>query len=552
MRLTCKYAIVFILYLITFTLACNRDSAEPPVLSPPLPPPPAESPPLDTTPPETIITSAPGVTIDLNEVIFEWTGNDETTLPADLTYSYYLEGYETEYSPFVINTSRSYTDLQDGSYIFHVRSQDEAGNIDPTPSTSEFIIAATPQEEGEINPPIDSRLLIAPGSDVSRIAVGYDGKTIYAIDSVNAQIYKSEQGGYGWLNISRGIAGVTTCDDLAVAPDNFDIVALVANAGSEVYLSLDGGANFNVTQLAGTIGAGEQVKCLDISPSYGRSSWELAVGTSTGSGGGRVLVNMLNGFPSGWKDISSGSAGWLSASVSKTDVFAIEYAPGFASDSTLLAIVASGAAPDSDDTYLYAGIRDLASSDTTWNSFAGYPVEICQSGQDTPGTSLTYADLALPADYVGTVPSRRHVYACWTDNPPGMATAGNSNDDVYRIDDAVCYRLQARPDVICSLAHYGMYSHGKLLAGAMVSGTTTFGSSTQTYFTANPQSASPTWKNSQKPPTGPGQAMVAWSPDGKVAYCGTSSIGGTNHDQSAFSISANDGFTWNQIGLIDT
>jgi hypothetical protein len=75
---------------------------------------------------------------------------------------------------------------------------------------------------------------------------------------------------------------------------------------------------------------------------------------------------------------------------------------------------------------------------------------------------------------------------------------------------------------------------------------------THTYFTLNPQSPHPTWQQSQKPPTGTHNAQVAWSPDGKVAYCGTSGGGGAGYDQSAFSISINNGLTWNQTGLIDT
>ena len=197
---------------------------------------------------------------------------------------------------------------------------------------------------------------------------------------------------------------------------------------------------------------------------------------------------------------------------------------------------------------MYVGTRDPAANSIIWNNFAGYPVEICQQGQDTPGTPLTYADLALPADYLGGTPSQRHVYACWSDNPPGVAAAGNTNDDVYRIDDTTCYRLQARPEVISSLAHYGPLSHGKLLAGAMKS---TSSLAVQVYCSFNPMSAHPTWQRSQKPPTGPGNAQVAWSPDGKIAYCGTSAAVGAAHDQSAFSRSTDNGLTWNQIGLID-
>ena len=483
------------------------------------------------------------MTINYNEVTFEWTGSDDTTSTANLTYSYYLEGYDTSYAPFSANTTKSYTDLPDGTYTFYVKSRDGAGNIDPTPASAKFTIATTPppEEKPEVITATVSTMLIVPGSNVNHIAVAYDN-TVYALDSPNAKLYKSDQGGIGWTDISRGLGAAAPWGELAIAPDNPKIVAITANAGSEVYVSTNGGASFSASGLSSKLGGGERVKCLAISPGYG--SWDIAVGTSTSGGNGRILVNIMSGFPSGWQDMSTGAAGWSNA-----DIFAVEYSPGFASDGTLLAIAAT--APPTDDTYLYFGIRDLSGNTTIWNTFSGYPVEICQSGQDTPGTPLTYADLALPSDYSGTRPSHRHAYACWSDNPPGTAIAGNPNDDVYRLDDTVCYRILNRSDIICSLAHYGMFNHGRLLAGAAKASATALSQGPQVYYTYNPQSAYPTWQSSQKPPTGPGQARLAWSPDGKVAYCGTSSAGGGNHDQSAFSISDNDGLTWNQTGLID-
>lgn len=541
MKMINKYTILFILCLVLLTLA-NIHCVPQPITPPPTPQP-TEPSPQDTTPPETIITRAPEEIINYNKVTFQWTGSDDTTPIANLTYSCYLQGRDTDYSPFTPDTTKTYTDLPDSSYTFYVKSKDEAGNIDPTPASTELTIATAPpkpKEEPQVVTPAVSTLLIVPGSDVSRIAVAYNN-TIYAVDSPNARLYKSDHGGIGWTDISRGLGAAAPWTELAVAPDDPKIVAVATSAGTEVYLSIDGGANFAATGLSSKLGGGERVKCLAISPGYGRR--DIAVGTSTGNGNGRVLVNTMNAFPSGWQDMSTGATGWSSA-----DIFALEYSPGFDADGTLLAIAAT--APPTDDTYLYIGIRDLGGNTTTWNSFAGYPVEICQSGQDTPGTPLTYADLALPSDYSGSLPSHRHVYACWSDNPPGTATAGNPNDDVYRLDDTTSYRFLVR-DIAYSLAHYGMFSRGKLLAGAMLAKTTGLFQGPQVYCTFNPQSTCPTWQSSQKPPTGPGQAKVAWSPDGEAAYCGTSSAGGGNHDQSAFSISTNNGLTWNQIGLID-
>jgi hypothetical protein len=544
MKPTNKHAIPFTLLLVLLLVAgnsCLTPPASPPPVTPYQPVP--EASPADTTPPQTVITTAIAGTITSDNITLEWTATDDITPTDKMTYSYHLQGYDTEYSPFTSDTSKTYTDLPDGSYIFYVKSRDEAGNYSE-PATVEFTVAVpTPEESGETPSPIVSTLLIVPNSDVNHIAVGYDG-TIYAVDSPHARLYKSDHGGYGWTDISRSLGATGPWTELAVAPDNPRIVAVVTDAETEVFLSTDGGANFAATGLSSKLGGGERVECLAISSDYGRR--DIAVGTSRNSGNGRVLVNIMDGFPSGWKDMSTGATGWTAA-----DIFAIQYSPGFAADATLLAVAATGPPPATDNTYLYMGTRDLGGNTTIWNNSSGYPVQISQSGQDTPGTPLTYADIALPADYLGTSPASRHVYACWSDNPPGSNSGGNPNDDVYRIDDTVCYRLMVRMDTVCSIAHYGMFSRGKLLAGAVKSSTVSLFRGPQVYFTANPNSQFPTWESSQKPPTGPAQARVAWSADGVAAYCGTSAVTGGSNDQSAFSISTNNSFTWNQIGLID-
>jgi len=499
--------------------------------------PPAEETPLptDTTPPETTIVSAPAETVAYSEVSFEWTGSDDSTITADLVYSYKLGGYDAEYSAFTADTNETYTGLPDGQYVFYVKAQDKAGNIDPTPATSSFTIAAVPS----------SGLLILRNSEVNRIAVGSDGESIYALDAVNSQLYKSSHGGHGWVNISAGVSGAATWNELAVAPDTAEIVAVITNSRSEVCLSMNGGISFSPMGLAGNLAAGERVQCLAISPAYGASAREIAVGTSTGNGGGRVWVFTIP--LAGWTDVSSGAPGWLPGvpPILGTDVFAIEYSPSFAGDRTMLAIVSTGPAPDTDDTYLYIGIS--SGGTMTWNNNVapGYPVEICQAGADTPGSPLISADLALPSDYNGSDISSRQVYACWSDG-----VGGSPGDDVYRLSDTLCSRLYASGGIISSIAYYGTTYQGKLLAGARTAIPGEL--KTQVYFTSNPQSGAPVWNPSLKPPTGPNEAQVAWSPDGTVAYCGTSTIGGASHDQSAFSVSTNDGLGWDQIGLIDT
>jgi hypothetical protein len=491
-------------------------------------PPDEETPPPTDMPPETTIVSAPGEVVTDGEASFQWTGSDDTTPTAELVYSYLLEGYDADYSAFTAETSQSYTDLPDGDYVFYVRAQDKSGNVDPTPATDSFSAALA----------ISGGLLILPNSEVSRIAVGADGDSIYALDAANSQLYKSSHGGHGWLNISAGVSGAASWDELAAAPDTAEVVAVVTNSRREVCLSTNGGITFAALGLAGNLAPGELVQCVAISPAYSGSTREIAVGTATGAGGGRVWTATIPFSP--WVDISSGAPGWLPGvpAIVGTDVFALEYSPSFAGDRTILAIVASGPAPDTNDSYLYIGRSSGAT--TLWNTSvaAGYPVEICQAGADSPGYPLVSADLSLPSDYSGSGITSRHVYASWSDG-----AGGNPGDDVYRLDDTACYKLNVIGGVISTIAYHGTIYQGKLLVGAR---TGTPGQiNVPVYFSSNPQSGAPSWQPSLKPPTGQNEAQVAWSPDGATAYCGTSG------NQSALSVSTDDGVSWDQIGLID-
>jgi len=92
----------------------------------------------DTTPPNTQITDGPSGTIDYNDVTFTWTGSDDVTPTSELVYSYYLDGYDSDWSGWVSDTSRSYNDLTNGDYAFRVKARDQSGNIDATPAERSF------------------------------------------------------------------------------------------------------------------------------------------------------------------------------------------------------------------------------------------------------------------------------------------------------------------------------------------------------------------------------------------------------------------------------
>ena len=97
----------------------------------------------DTTPPNTTLTGGPSGTITDNDVIFSYTGLDNRTPSANLVYSYKLAPYDSSWSSYISSTSKSYSDLPNGSYTFQVRAKDEAGKVDPTPASLSFTVDYT-------------------------------------------------------------------------------------------------------------------------------------------------------------------------------------------------------------------------------------------------------------------------------------------------------------------------------------------------------------------------------------------------------------------------
>jgi hypothetical protein len=507
-----------LLPLIILTAGCAQ-----PVSAPaPLPPPAAQPilPPAEIIRLKTAITDGPAGTISYNAITFRWASGLSSVDPSTIKYATFLEGLDRDYTPFLPDTARTFTNLQSKSYTFYVKAQDARGNIEPAPASRSFTISDIPPVvPGPVAAPGGGGLILI-GGDVNRIVVSGDGSTLYALNSAGGRLYRSDSGGAGWLDISSKVSGGAPWVDIAVAPDEPRMIAVATDGGREVYISADAGLTFNATGLSSALGAGRAARCISISPDYGSPRREIAAGTWSGTAGGKVMINILSNFPSGWFD----------AGPSGADIFAIKYSYSFLSDGTLLAVASSAT-----KTYLFMGTRDLGANTTTWNTSPGYPVELGQPGSGSPGTPLNYADIALPSDYNSSSAYSRHVIASWSKSHPSQ--------DVYHVYDAQAYRMNA-PEPIASVAYYGSSRGGKLLLGAARCRDSGGGCyMVQTYFANTPLANSPSapgWQLSQKAPTGSAAARVAWSADGNTAFAGTS---GT---EAAVSHSRNNGYTWNQ------
>jgi len=455
-------------------------------------------------------------------------------------------------------------------------------------------------------PSLANNIIVSP-SEVNVIAIGSDDRTFYAVDIPNipnSRLYKSTDGGVTWPNELSGYLIAAGANlpvwNLAVAPDDVNfLVAVTDNSTAppggpqRVFISEDGGANWEDTNFQ-ALAVGEYIGCLDISIEYGSGNRDIAIGTRTGGGGGGVYVLKAPGF-----------AAWANQNLPASDVVALKFSPTYPSDFSLVVISSSAA-----DTRLHLGIRDTAANTTTWNTVGGYPVLIVDTNH--AGSSPTFvqiitADLELPSDFSGQEPSLRRFYVSTDTTVLGVQFG------VYRVDDTVPYWIKPPTTTpttgrISSIAYYGTYASGVLLAGEVTADLATGMVYIWRASDPNTTTLPPTWHKSDtyKSPTGGGRAtplpvvgnfanaQLAWSPDGARAYCGTSSanlsLGGTVWavpgqwpygytvagsgsvalDESAFSVSpyapaygqllssfskvqdANIGNVWNQLSLIDT
>jgi hypothetical protein len=405
----------------------------------------------------------------------------------------------------------------------------------------------------EIDKPGASGNIVVSPSEVNDIAVGRNG-IIYAVDSSenatkSSKVYYSDSAGAAWEDITPKLqeaGAVLPAGKIAVAPDSPSVVAVVADNGTNVYVSIDAGNTWLDTRVPDL--AGTTIQAIAISRQYlsaGLSLREIAIGTADWGNGtttGQVLTFRVGAVASDWQDQGL----TIDPLQPGVEVSAVAYSPGYQRDNTLIAVASTTAR-----TYLCLGKQSIPAGTTAWDAYSDYPLEIgttsSPSAGDAADVSLT-ASLAVPSDFSATDETLRQFFVSYDRSP-------DASDDVYRIDDTTVTRLDAAGGAvinIASLAYNGTTDSGQLLAGLVdpLAGSR----AVQVRRTLDPLDTSPKWSPAAAPPSGPGNARVSWNPEGDSAYCGTSTSHGpvAARDESAFSVSTDDGNNWQQLSIMDT
>ncbi len=98
----------------------------------------------DKTAPTSNFDTVPPSVGETSSISFSWSGSDDVSLPPNLSYQYKLDGVDADWSAWSSAISKGYN-VENGAYIFWVRAQDEAGNINQAPISYEFVVNAAPK-----------------------------------------------------------------------------------------------------------------------------------------------------------------------------------------------------------------------------------------------------------------------------------------------------------------------------------------------------------------------------------------------------------------------
>jgi len=405
-------------------------------------------------------------------------------------------------------------------------------------------------------------------------------------------------------------ANCTFIWDIAIAPDDPNIIAVacaditVSPLTQEVWISTDKGNSWKNTRWPpkGVLRGANLISAVDISTHFGGHSMLIGTRDGTGLSSNNLQLMSLSDFGN-W---NTQDAQGMPPSVNPItgDILAAKFSPNSATDSTIVVIYVDGTNNHA-GTWLATGIHNAVENTTSWQVKKAH-VEIRNPdgnvGNSPRVNEIITANIELPCDFSGQNASCRRFYIS-TDASDRVANT-TPNRGVYCIDDNAVYVLMDNTVTfglvtstmpvrrVSSIAYYGTCASGKLLVGSVLGYACQ--AAVPTWFTDSPTACTvPVWYPALKRPSGAagqtpnlytehslgyGNAQVIWSADGAIAYAATGSAslgpfavpevvdgaimpavawpaGYANvvpFDESAFSISRNNGETWNQLSLINT
>jgi len=467
------------------------------------------------------------------------------------------------------------------------------------------MVSADPglSEWDRVSTPTTDDWVLAPESMIIDFAVAEDGEVAYAI--VNSKydmdgdlsdegycLLKSDDHAATWKDLTGDLKdqldddGYTLQSLLRVATDaddsDFVAVALRTNeavvTNVHVYTSTDGGATFRDTDEVEDGGRyfnnPQDVADLAVSPEDDGERDIAIVGQDDQGNAAIFRCTVIGDFSTGWEDARYD--GWdddpdFSASPDPVSdyVTCVVFAPSWDADRTILVVTVQPGSTIQDAVYLQSG---------TWGTTEGWNAEsvvaidavLIMDNVDTPTKFTAYdaralAGVTLPLDYSGRNSGERYAWVWVNYYDSGMDTWAG----IYRVKDDEADPVGPMGQIedgevwLTNVSYLGYISEGKAIAGVGGDGEDNLAvccEGVEVYYNdgiVNMDVCCIPWEEACKPPTGRA-AMAAFyvsdDPASSKAYAVDlwGEFGYEEYDESAWSVSFDDGYVWNQLSLIDT
>jgi hypothetical protein len=470
-----------------------------------------------------------------------------------------------------------------------------AHRVSADPGLSEWGVVSTPSEEDWV---------LSPGSTIIDYALADDGEVVYAIvysDTEGYCMLKSTDSAATWQDITGAIEELLDAGDyidelMRVATDNFDpdFVAVALwwwdDSASTYYLhvffSTDGGATFEDANEVEDGGIYlDIVADLAVSPESGDKR-DIAIGGTANSmyGVGLFRCTVTGDSPGAWEDVTDYTDydGWDNmdpppAPPQPGDIMSwivtdIIFSPSWPADKTILVTtIADDFTTSYQGVYLQCGSWGTSSG---WNAMSILGIDAVEVKTDNtddidlPLELVNYdaraiAGMTLPEDYDGRYTDNRKLWVWVNYYDPFLDEVG----EIFRVKDdnvmLVNWQIEDLP-WLTSISYKGTIDEGEAIAGVLGDGGYPLGGPVTDLFTAccegvqvyrNDNIADMDicckfWEQACKPPTGNMAVGVAYVGDDK-AYA-VALQGQTSYEEGAWSVTFDDGDTWNQLSLVDT
>jgi photosystem II stability/assembly factor-like uncharacterized protein len=379
-------------------------------------------------------------------------------------------------------------------------------------------------------PSTTSNILIADTLNIVALEVSADSGTMYAAATDGAgtdKLYQSTNQGASWSSVSLpdAIDGISF---VAMAPDDEDII--VVSDGTLVYISENGGSSFNLMN-----DVDDEIKDADdtlaaifdiaISPLESGSTRYVAVAGTDDSGVGCIFYYKMGTVVSSWKNATTANGFNTAIDDAGEAINAIAFSPNFVSDQIMLAVSSS----DTDVVYHIASFNQKEWDDDA--DFTDYPKTIIDGGT---AIAIASAEISLDPEYMGGDDTSRIGF---------VSVAGIDGTDpvggLYRLKDASLKELTSDSnDPMNSVSWDG----NQLVGGYYL--TNVVARCDDALASSPTLSSSSSNKRIGVDDADEDKTIVRIGDDGTV-YGVKSGLG------AGFSVSTDDGKTWNSISLMN-